>query len=431
MVLRPKDRAEEVALFRLEIIGQLARMELVRGELRAELLRLSEQRFRPPGAHSTCSYSVPTLERWYYAYRKGGLEALKPKARSDRGFAQGLTPDLKALLLDIRSENTSASVPLILRTLIAEGRLNEATVSASTVRRLYRAHGLNRASLRANNKLGRLSWRAAGPNAIWQGDVCHFGKHRIHGLLDDASRFVVALEAHPKEREQEMLELFGATLYRYGVPDRVYLDNGSTYSGKALKTVCGRLGINLVHSRPYDPQARGKIERFWRTLREDLLNYIAEDIDLHGLNVRLIAWLNRYHDRPHGGLMGKTPRQSYTRRTRPELEALQTAFAIRSQRKVRKDSTLSFNNTRWETDQSHLAGKNVTVVTPALSLGRKDPRPWIEIEGQKHRLTPVDPVANGKRSRKKVQNKNTSAKTVRFEPAEVVLDATMKRKNND
>jgi transposase InsO family protein len=194
--------------------------------------------------------SVPTLERWLYAYRRGGLAALRPQPRSDRGRARELTPAQRELLLDIRREHPTASAPLILRTLVADGRLGADVVSATTVARLYRDAGLER-GVRPDGHT-RLRWQADHAGALWHGDVCHgptlrIGATtrplRIHALLDDASRYVVALEAHHTEREADMLDLLLAALRRHGAPDGFYLDNGSTYSGVALRLCCERLGI--------------------------------------------------------------------------------------------------------------------------------------------------------------------------------------------
>jgi transposase len=146
--LRPKDHAEAVAIFRSEVVGSLCRRELSHGDLRAEFLALAKERFRLPGADITKTISVPTLERWYYAYRNGGLEALVPKPRSDRGRARGLADETRELLLAIRRENPSASVPLILGTLVHDGRLDHDAVSPSTVRRLFAEHGLDRVAIR-------------------------------------------------------------------------------------------------------------------------------------------------------------------------------------------------------------------------------------------------------------------------------------------
>src|SRR5215475_5939968 len=127
--LVPRDHAEAVALFRAQVIGALARSQLDHGELAAELRKLAERKYRPPGRRATKQYGVSTLERWVYAYRHGGLVALRPQARSDRGRARELTPEQRALLLDIRREHPGASVPLILKTLARDGRLAQGAVS--------------------------------------------------------------------------------------------------------------------------------------------------------------------------------------------------------------------------------------------------------------------------------------------------------------
>ena len=157
--LSPKDHAEAVALFRSEIVGALTRRELDRGELADALLELSKQRFRPPGAKFSKTFSLATLERWHYAYKAGGLDALKPTPRCDRGRCQELTDEQRQLLLDIREEHPSASVPVILRTLVAEGRLEPDAISASSVRRFYQEKGLDRVAVR-NQPRGkvRLRW---------------------------------------------------------------------------------------------------------------------------------------------------------------------------------------------------------------------------------------------------------------------------------
>jgi len=104
---------------------------------------------------------------------------------------------------------------------------------------------------------------------------------RIHALLDDASRYVVALEAHHTEREVDMVGLMVRALRKHGPPDALYLDNGATYRGETLATACARIGTSLVHARPYDAPARGKMERFWRTLREGCLDFLGSVSSLH------------------------------------------------------------------------------------------------------------------------------------------------------
>ncbi len=281
--LTPKDHAEAVALFRSEIVGALTRIDLPRGALAERLEALSQQRFRPPGATATRTFAVPTLERWYRHYKKGGLAALRPEPRSDRGAARALTAEQQELLCDVRRERPSASAELILDTLVADGRLELDVISPSSLRRLFAARGLDKRTLRnAADGKQRLRWEASHPGALWHGDVCH-GAHlliggekkpvRIHGMLDDASRYVVALEAMHQEREVDMLGLFVRAIRKHGPPDAIYLDNGATYRGHTLALACARMGTTLLHAKPYDAPAHGKMERFWRTLRERCLDF--------------------------------------------------------------------------------------------------------------------------------------------------------------
>lgn len=432
--LKPKDHAEEVALFRAEMIGALVHRHFEeRGELKTELLNLSKLWVRPPGARLRRTYSFPTLERWYYAHRDGGLDALKPQPRSDKGHARELTDAQKELLGDIRREHPSAGATLILRTLIKDGRLQEGVITASTVRRFYEEQGLTRARRRDHDGRQRRRWEAARPMALWHADVCHgpallVGKRRlplrIHAILDDASRYVVALRAVHTERESEMLALSVQAFCRYGRPLSYYFDNGPTYVGEALATMCGRLHIGLRHASPYDPQARGKMERFWRTMREQCLDHVGTRSSLHDVQVRLLAWLDQhYHRAPHGGLMGKTPLEVFERE-RPEPDVpdqreLRDALTVRARRRVLSDGTLSVGGVTWELTQSYLAAKLVTV---ARSLLEPDEAPWVEHEGKRLDLCRVDPKANASRKRNHTKRMRTGIDAVPFEPAEALLD---------
>lgn len=441
--LTPKDHAERIALFRSEVVGALTRRELDHGELRAELRALAETAFRLPDGELSRRYSVPTLERWYYAYRRGGLLALVPRPRSDRGRGRELTPEQRALLLDIRREHPSASVPLILRTLVADGRLAKSAVSAATVRRLYRDEGLDRAAVEgggAGAGKTRLKWQAERPGALWHGDVCHgpallvAGKTRplrIHGLLDDASRYVVALEAHHSEKEIDMLGLLVAAIRRHGLPDALYLDNGATYRGDALRLGCERLGITLLHARPGDAAARGKMERFWRTLRDGCLRHLGQLASLHDVQVRLHAFLDQhYHVAPHAGLLGRSPAsvwdptESDRKADRVTEDALHAALTVRARRRVRRDTTVSVDGATWQLDQGFLAGRIVTVAHSLLANGGP---PWVEQDGKRLPLHAVDPVQNartGRRPRRPGERRSQVA----FDPTGALLNRAAGRR---
>jgi transposase InsO family protein len=441
-VITPKDPAEAIALHRAQVIGPLVQGVLSHGDLRAAIEALSKQRFRSPRAHGSQTYSTSTLQRWYYAFREHGLEGLRPRPRTDRGRGRDLTEEQKALLLDIRREHPKVSAALIVRTLEADGRLARGAVKASTVRRFFAEHGMDRATMRAatGGRL-RLRWQAERPGALWHGDVCHASivsvadqknvPVRIHALLDDASRYVVALEAMYTEREVDMLAVLVRALCRFGPPDALYLDNGSTYRGEALSLACARMGTALVHARPYDAPARGKMERFWRTLREQCLSVAGTLTSLHDLNVRLFAWLDEhYHRTPHGGLLGKTPEQVFatTAATPIDDARLRDALTVRARRRVRRDNTLAMDGQDWETDLHFLAGRLVTV---ARSLAEPDAPPWIEHEDRVYRLRPVDPVKNAKRPRSQKNLDAPHPARVPFDPPRALVDRALGRHRDD
>ena len=429
--LGPKNHHEEVAIFRASIVGGLVCRDLARGELKVELERLTKKRFRPPGSAKTRRFGFSTLERWYYAYRNHGLEGLKPKVRSDRGHARRLDEKMRSLLCEIRRQHPSASVPSILRTLRADGRLSDDAPSASTIRRLYRRKGLTRSTGLVDPKgRQRFRWQKSEPMALWQGDVC-FGPSlmidgdtmpvRVHALLDDATRRVMALEAHHTEREMDMIRLFADAIRRHGKPDELYLDNGSTYSVDLLEAVCARLEIGLRHTAAYDPEAKGKIERFFRTLKEQCLDHLGGCENLESVNTRLNAWLDtHYHYAPHAGLKGRAPREVFDEEVGsvdgPTEAELAEAFLRRSERKVRKDSTLQYDGQTFEVDQQFLCSRKVNVCRPLLE---PEARPFVEMEGRRFALHPVRPIQNAQRKRTKPNPETDDP--IDFEPAEALM----------
>jgi transposase InsO family protein len=444
--IEARDHAERVAVFRHGIIGALAtRDAMSHGELAEALRRIAEELHRPPEAERTRRFSVATLERWLYAYKKGGLDALRPSRRSDRGRGRELAPELRELLLDIRREFPTASVPLILRTLTIEGRLDNGAVSAATIRRLYRQQGLAKLASKkgeAGTKT-RLRWQTTRPDALWHGDVCHgttlvVGDKRIpvrvHALLDDHARYIVSLRVVSTEREQDMLDLLVAALRTHGKPDALYLDNGATYRGDVLRLLCGRLGISLLHAKPYDAEARGKMERFWLTMRRQVLDYCAGLSSLHDVQVRLLTWLDtHYHRAPHGGLMGRAPASVYLPEAREigrvDEGVLKKALVVTETRKVRRDTTISIEGRTYELDRGWLAGRQINVSWSAL----EDPlRPWAEYEGKRYELHLVDAERNASRSRPPRNDTPDTPKSeqpVAFDPPKALLDHALGRRS--
>jgi transposase InsO family protein len=398
--------AEDVASFRLGIVGDLLTQELVPGELTRELKARALKRYRRPGAETTHRYHYKTLQRWYLAAKKD-LRGLAPRSRK-RGVALNLTDRQRQILLDVRQEHPNASAELVLSEGIRNGVVDAGQISVTTLRRLYRARGLTRGAHNRTDRRQRRRWAAARVGAVWHADVCHVfvrqpdGTRKrilVHAIVDDHSRFVVAIEARLGETENDMLALLCAALMRHPRPDILYLDNGSTYSGKVLAVLCQRLGIRLVHAKPYDPRARGKMERLWSSMRGQCTDFL-DIASLHDVNAAVLAWTDRYHRQPHAGLLGQLPRKRYldgVRKLGAPLTAREIALAleITVTRRVRGDNTLSLEGRTFEVTGRHLIGRTIHVVV--------DPFTDLPIRARyDDRDVPVaicDPVANGRRTR--------------------------------
>lgn len=322
----------------------------------------------------------------------------------------------------------------VLRALHADEAQTRVVFTGSATEAINLAHTLGQSG---GGKV-RLRWQAEHPGALWHGDVCHgaplgVGETkkpvRIHALLDDASRYVVAIEAMTSERELDMLSLFVRALRRHGPPDALYLDNGSTYRGQTLHLACERLGTTLIHARPYDAPARGKMERFWRTLREGCLHFTGALSTLQELNARLYAWVDQhYHVSAHAALFGKSPAQVYEEGPREvddiDERRLRDALTVHARRRVRRDNTLAMDGEDWETDLGYLAGRLVTV---SRCLVEPEAPPWLEHEGKRYLLRPVDPVRNGRRPRPACNLDTPHVARVPFDPPSTLLDKAVGR----
>lgn len=399
---------EAIAAFRLAVVGDLLVRDLDRGELTAELKRRAQRRYRPPGSDTTRTFHWKTLQSWLRDARKGTAQ-LQPESR-ERGFALALDADQRRLLLDVRRAYPTASAELILAEAVRNGVVAEGAVSTPTLRRLFRVHGLGRGSLnREARRATRRRWQAREAGDLWHGDVCHVSAltrsglrrtWRVHGLLDDRSRYGIGLDVYETETEADLLRVFCTALMQHPAPGVFFVDNGACYRGEVLATLMQRLEVRLVHARPYDPQSRGLMERFWRTMRQQCTDHLGP-IDTAGqLKNVLWAWLDSYHRRPHGGLMGQRPRDIYLRETqgKPTRTAagIARSLEITRRRRIRKDATLSVDGVLFETE-GWLAGRTLEIRVCGLSgalLGAQH-------DGKPVEVGPCDPVANARRSRPK------------------------------
>ena len=402
-----------MALFRCEVLGPLiSRDQLARGELHATIQTLASRSYNIPGSRNT-HLSEKTIEGWYYAWRREGLDGLTPAPRSDRGRSK-LSPEVQAAILEAKRDNPRRSLDRLISLLERRGTVAQGELKRSSVHRLLLAHHLSRPNGAASLPEEHRAFEAESAGDIWYGDVMHGPQVPMDGrrarsylvsLLDDASRLIAHSAFCPGETALEVEGVLKQALLKRGLPKKLVIDNGSAYRAKTLQGICARLGIHLVYCRPYAPEGKAKLERWHRTFRDHFLSELdlSRLRDLSDLNARLWAWIETvYHQRAHHGLNGATPLARYQRdlpriRTLGPLAAqLDELFYHRIERHVRKDGTVSYQSTRFEVPYE-LSGKRVIlVVEPHGSR-------VVGVEDRDGRslgaATPLDTLANVNRKR--------------------------------
>ena len=369
------------ALFRLSVLGPLAsRNQLERGEAKKIIRELAAKTYNIPNSNRV-HLSEQTIMRWYTNWRRGGIEALCPLLRSDKGKTK-LSDEIQAALLQIKKENPARSINTIIKMCEHQGLVANNELSRSTVHRFLQSQKLSKRTNASSNTIERRSFVAAHAGDIWHGDVLHgpkiqtpngFKKTYLVSLLDDKSRLLAHSAFCLGETALDIEGVLKQAILKRGIPYKLIIDNGAAYRSESLQTICALLEIKLVYCRPYEPEGKGKLERFHRTFRENFLGEIDINkiTNLDDLNARLWAWLEQiYHCRSHSGLNGKTPLDCWRDdlvHVRPlgfKSEKIDDIFCHRYARTVRKDGTVSWEGMYFEVPYELVNEKIILVVDP-------------------------------------------------------------------
>jgi putative transposase len=359
------------------------------------------------------SVSARTLRRWCQHYRESRLSGLTLHVRRDRGQSRKLPAGALDLAAQLVAEDPRRGPTGLIDLLVGLRPDWLDKIARSTLDRHMRAEGLAFGGRRIPEIYG--TFVAQSPDDMWQGDICHGplvlvdGKERVAKIvtwIDDHSRFILHIEAFPNEKLPAIEAALTRAILKHGVPLRLLVDNGKVYSGKSFTLACSQLGIHKIHSTAYHPESKGKQERFYRSLRGQLLNEM-ENVPpgpIETLNRLLLAWTERYHDTPHGGLKNSpgqgndTPRQRYKpAHYRPvTYELLEEAFLQWDTRKVSPQGKITFAGQTYCVDPS-LAHQPVIVRYDPFDIRRifiwKDGRKLAEAgpETLLHRSKPRKP----------------------------------------
>ena len=298
-------RAREVALFRYGLI-QDALDTALSTKQRGRLVRDIAARTHPGPFGTPVVVSRASLDRWVRAYRSGGFAALVP---APRRVCPTTPPEVLELAVALKKEAPGRTAAQVAVVLAAHGGF---TPSARTLQRHFAAAGLTRSRPDGAPPAVFGRFEAEAPNARWVGDALHgpvvAGRKAILiAFLDDHSRAVVAARWGHAETVVALRETLRVALAARGRPAQIYVDNGAMFIDAALRRACAVLGIKLTHSQPGRPAGRGKIERYFRTVRDQFLVKITAEVDggsavgsLAELNALFTAWVEQvYHQRIH------------------------------------------------------------------------------------------------------------------------------------
>lgn len=345
-----KEKKEKIAVFRFGVIFPLIEKDLHEywGEKERILRELASKEWEIPFSNRNF-IGKATILNWLKRYEDGGrkIEALFPEARGDRGGMRCIDDELLDSLVQFRKNNPKLSTPRLAEKAKAEGVIPPGKeISMASLYRLLKRHKLKREQAKED----RRKFEVQMSNDLWQSDcmhgprVLHEGKTRksyLFALLDDHSRLIPHGQFYLSESLENYLDCLWTALRKRGLPRKLYVDNGPSFRSHRLQLGCASLEIGLSYARPYKPQGKGKIERFFRTVRTQFLPELPETLTLEELNKRFADYLDSvYHQRIHGGT-GQTPPDRYL----ADAKALRQAPADLP-KYFRKCATRTVNNDR-------------------------------------------------------------------------------------
>ena len=316
------------------------------------------------GPDSKIHYYAPsTIERWYLDYQKYGFDALVPKGRADAGMSRKLDHDLKERIRYFKVNYPRMSASAIYRQLKSDGSILHGQVSESTICRFINQL---RNELRQTPNRDMRRYERPHINEVWCGDSSvgprltdqDGKKHRLYiiALLDDASRFIVGIDVFYHDNFINLMSVMKSAVSKYGCPKVLNFDNGKSYKNKQMELLAARIGTSLSYCQPYTPTGKAKIERWFRTLKDQWLAGLDMQ-DFHSLDElrgSLHAYVQRYNQTPHSSLRGMSPQDRFFSESeqihRIPDDKMDHTFLLEIERRVSADSVIVIDQVEYEVD---------------------------------------------------------------------------------
>ena len=396
----------ETACFRFGLIAPVIQGTFPDASEAAYYRRITQEPVTLPGGQ-TYRYSPDTLERWTSLYRKNGMDALLPKIRKDKGESRSIDSEAAAEIARIFSDFPGANGVAVHKLLIENGFI-PATVSVRAVQRFIHENSLRQPRAYAVHE--RRAFEKSRFGQLWQADTAYLpyitdkegSSHRTYVIMiiDDHSRMIVGGEIFYNDNALNYQKVLKDAVSAYGIPDRLYMDNGSSFRNEQLSFILGSLGIAESHAPVRDGAAKGKVERNFRTLRSRWLSTldIASIHSLEQFNSMLRDYITTHNRTFHSGI-NEMPIDRYLRtknyiRIPRSREWLEECFYNRIFRKVRKDSVVKVNDTEYDVP-AQFCGLSVEIRFNPSSMDDA----YMLYNGERFPLILTDRVANSSTTR--------------------------------
>ena len=404
-----EERNQAIAAFRFGVIHEfVGGASLTRAEKRCLMREKCSRKWVIPNSVRT-RITPNTIYRWIRRYKKSGgnIESLYPRQREDVGKPRKLSGENMAEIVRAKKQYPGLAIPKLVENLKRAGLIPRPT-GLTTVYRVLHQNGLMDKEPKPED---RRKFEAQLPNDIWQSDVMHGPKVEVKGkqrktyliaFIDDHSRMIVYGGFYLSENLACFMDAFEKALAKRGLPRKLYVDNGAAYRSRHLEFTCASLAIALIHARPYKPQGKGKIERFFKTIRGQFLP-MADISSIDNLNASFNHWVDyEYHQRKHSAT-GMKPFYRFTRKLsciRQSPKDLKNHFRKAVYRTVARDRTVTLNGRLFEAPVV-LIGKRVLL----LYHDHNPKEVEAFLSGQSHGLlTPVNLHVNARVKRDRNHN---------------------------
>lgn len=396
-----EEERNEIALKRYNMIAPLL-IDPERYPSNREFFRMQGHKLHKEGVTTV---HARTIERWYYQFKKGGFDALKPQTRVDFGKPRK-GKDVIDQIIILKRNYPRLSATGILK-MLRESGVTKDQISLSTVNRV-----VNSIPKEQMNVEPMYRYELEHINEVWCGDSSHGPylyrdkakvKLYIIALIDDASRLITAARIFEADNTINLLSTMKLAVSKYGKPKRFNFDNGSNYKNTQINIVTARLGVGVHYCRPYNPEAKAKIERWFKTLKSQwmsTLNY-SEFHSVEEYQVSLNEYVNTYNNNVHSSLNGLTPMERYLKEVelvkKIDEYSLEKDFLFEIERRVSIDNIVVIDNKEYEVPAVYSSKKvKIKYLDPKDGVFIVDNDKQIEIK-------PLDKKANAKRVRISLQ----------------------------